>query len=153
MKHSIVPGSDLSELEKRRSPTIQLLLDAGAHIDIPPASLMLAAIVPLIPYMQENAQLRADHRRQCLDHIASFKPDYALCGRLQQHGIFFDCGANSRNTLQTVLRKGCNLCTVSYLIRNGVQVHSFPRMNKHLNSVGDTTMLHDALFMAHVDRS
>ncbi|KAK7963439.1 ankyrin repeat-containing domain protein [Apiospora saccharicola] len=153
MQHPIEPGSDLSQHEKRRSLTIQLLLDAGAHIDIPPDSLMLAAILPITPYKKNIVHLRPHHRRQYLDHIANFKPDYALWGKLQQHGISFDCGVDGCNTLQTLLRKGCNLCTVSYLIHNGVQVHSFPTKNEHLSSVGDTTMLHDALLIPHVDRS
>ncbi|KAK8113500.1 ankyrin repeat-containing protein [Apiospora sp. TS-2023a] len=148
MQNSIEPGSDLPQLEKRRSLTIQLLLDAGAHIDIPPTSLLLAAILPFTP----NDRHR-DCRPHFLDHIASFKPDYVLWGKLQQHGISFDCGVNGCNTLQTVLREGSNLCTVSYLIHNGVQVHSFPTKNEHFDSIGDTTMLHDALLMTHVDRS
>ncbi|KAK8012866.1 hypothetical protein PG991_010241 [Apiospora marii] len=152
MQKTVKPGSDYSHLEKRRSLTVQSLLDAEAHIDIPAASLTLAALVPLRPYYPEGVNVFMNaHIRQWLDHIKGFKPDYALCDKLHQHGISFDRGVDGCNTLQTVLREGCNRSTVSYLIESGVQVHSFlsERFAQHF---GDTTMLHDALLMAHVDR-
>lgn len=152
MQKSVTPGSNYSHLEKRRSLTIQLLLEAGAPIDIPAASLTLAALVPLRPYYPEGGSvLINEHIRQWLDHIQSFEPDYALCDKLRQHGITFDREVVGCNTLQTVLREGCNRSTVSYLIHSGVQVPSFLSESFNIN-FGETTMLHDALLMAHVDR-
>ncbi|KAK7935928.1 HET-domain-containing protein [Apiospora marii] len=152
MQKSVTPGSNYSHLEKRRSLTIQSLLDVGAPIDVPAASLTLAALVPLRPHYPGGGSVFInDHIRGWLAHIESFEPDYALCDKLQQHGICFDRGVDHCNTLQTVLREGCNRSTVSYLIYSGVPVHSF-RSEAFDTQLGDTTMLHDALLMAHVDR-
>ncbi|KAK6848783.1 hypothetical protein PG995_012616 [Apiospora arundinis] len=141
--------SEYCELERRRGLTIQLLLDKGAPIITLPSSIILAALVPLrldypIPSPYEFA-------RPWMDHITNFKPDYALCDKIQQHGIYFDRGLCGYNTLHSVLRNGCcNFETVSYLIRCGVRVHSFPYPSG--SKAGDTTMLHDFLHNAHVDR-
>ncbi|KAK8065227.1 ankyrin repeat-containing domain protein [Apiospora hydei] len=146
--------SDYAELEKKRGLTIQMILDAGANIELSPASLMLAAFIPLSPLdkLWDETFERID---RWTNHIASFEPDYALCDKLQRHGISLNKGVDGCNTLQTVLRKGCNFASVSYLIRNGVQVHSFSRRNDLENDqecIGDSTMLHDALIKVRVDR-
>ncbi|KAK8131961.1 hypothetical protein PG999_000134 [Apiospora kogelbergensis] len=154
-----VSASKLPMLEKRRSDTIQILLDAGAPIDVPKESLISAALIPLKPSIPYHLLL-PKIVNEWTDHVASFEPSYALCDKLRQHGIDFDRGLAGCNTLQSVLREGCNFATVSYLINNGVQVHSIPQKNYSLylgdwgviSYTEDTTMLHDALINSHVDR-
>ncbi|KAK7967871.1 uncharacterized protein PG986_002148 [Apiospora aurea] len=146
--------SDYAELEKKRGLTIQMILDAGDNIDLLPASLMLAALIPLSPDKLMSTTIEGFCR--WTNHIASFEPDYALCDKLQRHGISLNKGVDGCNTIQTVLRKGCcNFASVLYLICNGVQVHSSPRRNDLKNDqgrIGDSTMLHDALIKVPVDR-
>ncbi|KAK8032621.1 ankyrin repeat-containing protein [Apiospora arundinis] len=139
-------GSDYCELERRRGLTIQLLLDKGVLVTIPPSSIISAALVPFRPHY-----LTTMERDSWIEHIANFKPDYAFCDKLQQHGIGFDSGLCGCNTLHAVLRSGyCNFETVSYMIRCGVRVHSIPCPSG--SKLGDTTMLHDFLHNAYVDR-
>ncbi|KAK8857281.1 hypothetical protein PGQ11_013193 [Apiospora arundinis] len=146
---TIREGSDYCELERRRGLTIQLLLDKGAPIITPPSSIILAALVPF--RLDDPTIASYQFVRPWMDHITNFKPDYALCDKLQQHGIGFDSGLCGCNTLHAVLRSGyCNFETVSYLIRSGVRVHSFPCPTE--SKVGDTTMLHDLLYHVRVDR-
>ncbi|KAK8104754.1 ankyrin repeat-containing domain protein [Apiospora kogelbergensis] len=153
------PVSDYAMLEARRGDTIQILLDAGVRIDVPPALLTSAALLPLKP---STLLFRtADEVDELMDNISSFEPNYALCNKLKQHGMDFSRGLDGCNTLQTVIRNGCNFATVSYLIHDGVQVHSIPQKKRFkyrndyegTDDTDDTTMLHDALINAHVNRS
>lgn len=148
-----MPQLDLANCQKGRNSIIQLLLDNGIYVDVSQESLLVAALIPLRPPLRRLRRGIRDSDLDELQNTACFEPDYPLYIKLQHCGIALT-RVFGINTLHMALRKGCNFATASYLIHEGVEVHSHLReKQRYKNPLGETTMLHDALLHVFVDRS